>query len=296
MKLNDLFFFVHVVESRGFAAASRSLGVPKSTLSKRVAELEIDLGARLLHRTTRQVALTDVGESFFRHAKAALLEAEAAGDAVRRRLSEPQGLVRISASSTTVQTDLADLLPELTRRYPKIQVGVVVTSRYVDLVQEGIDVAIRVHRGVLPNSDLVQRRLGYAPNYLVASPSYLAEHGNPARPEALAAHACVAPETSAAPFTWTLLGPEGAVVSVQPAVKLFADDPVLIVKAALAGMTVASLPHRLVRPHIESGGLVRLLPLWEMKGATTTLLMPHRRGQLPSVRAVVDFLAEQMAA
>ena len=296
MKLNDLFFFVHVVESRGFAAASRSLGVPKSTLSKRVAELEIDLGVRLLHRTTRQVALTDVGESFFRHAKAALLEAEAAGDAVRRRLSEPQGLVRISASSTTVQTDLADLLPELARRYPKIQVGVVVTSRYVDLVQEGIDVAIRVHRGALPNSDLVQRRLGYAPNYLVASPSYLAEHGNPARPEALTAHACVAPEASAAPFTWTLLGPEGAVVSVQPAVKLFADDPVLIVKAALAGMTVASLPHRLARPHIESGGLVRLLPLWEMKGATTTLLMPHRRGQLPSVRAVVDFLAEQMAA
>lgn len=296
MKLNDLFFFVHVVESRGFAAASRSLGVPKSTLSKRVAELESDLGARLLHRTTRQVALTDVGESFFRHAKAALLEAEAAGDAVRRRLSEPQGLVRISASSTTVQTDLADLLPELARRYPKIQVGVVVTSRYVDLVQEGIDVAIRVHRGALPNSDLVQRRLGYAPNYLVASPSYLAKHGNPARPEALAAHACVAPEASAAPFTWTLLGPEGAVVSVQPAVKLFADDPVLIVKAALAGMTVASLPHRLARPHIESGDLVRLLPLWEMKGATTTLLMPHRRGQLPSVRAVVDFLAEQMAA
>ena len=296
MKLNDLFFFVHVVESRGFAAASRSLGVPKSTLSKRVAELEVDLGARLLHRTTRQVALTDVGESFFRHAKAALLEAEAAGDAVRRRLSEPQGLVRISASSTTVQTDLADLLPELARRYPKIQVGVVVTSRYVDLVQEGIDVAIRVHRGALPNSDLVQRRLGYAPNYLVASPSYLAKHGNPARPEALTAHACVAPEASAASFTWTLLGPEGAVVSVQPAVKLFADDPVLIVKAALAGMTVASLPHRLARPHIESGGLVRLLPLWEMKGATTTLLMPHRRGQLPSVRAVVDFLAEQMAA
>jgi len=296
VKLNDLFFFVHVVESRGFAAASRSLGVPKSTLSKRVAELEIDLGARLLHRTTRQVALTDVGESFFRHAKAALLEAEAAGDAVRRRLSEPQGLVRISASSTTVQTDLADLLPELARRYPKIQVGVVVTSRYVDLVHEGIDVAIRVHRGALPNSDLVQRRLGYAPNYLVASPSYLAEHGNPARPEALAAHACVAPETSTAPFTWTLLGPEGAVVSVQPAVKLFADDPVLIVKAALAGMTVASLPHRLARPHIESGDLVRLLPLWEMKGATTTLLMPHRRGQLPSVRAVVDFLAEQMAS
>lgn len=294
IKLNDLFFFVQVVDSHGFAAASRALGIPKSTLSKRVAELEKDLGARLIHRTTRQIGLTEVGEDFHRHAKAALLEAEAAEEVVKSRLAEPRGLVRVSTSMTTVQMVLADLLPELATRYPKIQVSLVTTSRYVDLIQEGIDLAIRAHREPLPDSELVQRRLGYAPNYLVASPSYLSINGNPEQPEDLVSHVGIVPENSCMRFNWALRNSGGEIKVVQPIPKLFTDDPLMIVRGALAGMAIANLPDGLARPHIESGSLMRLLPSWEMEGATTTILMPHRRGQLPSVRAVVEFLAERM--
>lgn len=294
IKLNDLFFFVKVVDSHGFAAASRALGIPKSTLSKRVAELEKDLGARLIHRTTRQIGLTEVGEDFHRHAKAALLEAEAAEEVVKSRLAEPRGLVRVSTSMTTVQMVLADLLPELATRYPKIQVSLVTTSRYVDLIQEGIDLAIRAHREPLPDSELVQRRLGYAPNYLVASPSYLSINGNPEQPEDLVSHVGIVPENSCMRFNWALRNSGGEIKVVQPIPKLFTDDPLMIVRGALAGMAIANLPDGLARPHIESGSLMRLLPSWEMEGATTTILMPHRRGQLPSVRAVVEFLAERM--
>lgn len=293
-KLNDLFYFVQVVDNRGFAAAGRALGIPKSTLSKRVAELEKDLGVRLIHRTTRHFGVTEAGEDFHRHAAAAMLEAEAAEDVVKRRLAEPRGLVRISASMATVQMALADLLPELTKLYPKIRIGLVATSRYVDLVQEGIDLAIRAHREPLPDSGYIQRRLGYAPNYLVASPAYLQAHGHPDRPEDLTGHFGIVPESNGALVSWSLRDGSGNLRLVQPAPKLVTDDPFMIVNAALAGMAVANLPHGLARPHIENGRLVRLLPAWEMGGASTTLLMPHRRGQLPAVRAVVDFLAERI--
>lgn len=227
MKLNDLYYFVQVVDQGGFSAAARVLGLPKSSLSKRIAVLEQDLGARLIQRTTRRLALTEAGQAFHRHAAAALLEAQAAQEAVTSRLAEPRGLVRISASPATVQMGLADILPGLARRYPKIRIALTATHRYVDLIQEGIDIAIRAHRHPLPDSELVQRRLGYAPNYLVAAPSYLAERG-------------------------------------------------------------------LCGPAIAAGRLVRLLPAWDAGGATTTLLVPHRRGQLPSVRAVLDYLAETL--
>ncbi len=294
IKLNDLFYFVQVVDNRGFAAAARALGIPKSTLSKRVAELEKDLGVRLIQRTTRHFGMTEAGEDFHRHAAAAILEAEAAEEVVKRRLAEPRGLVRISASMATIQMALADLLPELAKLYPKIQIALVATSRYVDLVQDGIDLAIRAHSDSLPDSGYIQHRLGYAPNYLVASPSYLATHGNPDCPEDINSHFGIVPENTGTEIRWSLRDGCGNVKFVQPMPKLFTDDPFMIVNAALAGMAIANIPHGLAQPHIESGRLIRLLPSWEVEGASTTLLMPHRRGQLPSVRAVVDFLAERM--
>lgn len=242
----------------------------------------------MIQRTTRRFAVTDAGKDFHRHAAAALVEAEAAKDAVKRRLSEPRGLVRIAASMATVQMALADLLPELARRHPKIQVGLVTTSRYTDLVQEGIDVAVRAHRGLLPDSDYVLRRLGYSPNYLVASPEYLAANGNPTHPEELVDHLGVVPDISSNALTWSLQDAGGGVVAVQPKPKLFADDPYMIVKAALSGMAMANLLHWLAWPHIEGGRLVRVLPEWDAGGARTTLLMPHRRGQLPFVTQAIS--------
>jgi len=296
MKLNDLYFFVQVVEHGGFASASRILGIPKSTISKRVAALEEDLGVRLIHRTTRQFVITDTGEDFYQHAKAALIEADAAVDAVNRRLGEPRGLVRITASASTVQMALADLVMELSKVYPKVQIGLTTTNRYVDLVHENIDVAIRAHRKALADSEYIQRRLGFSPNYLVASPSYLAEHGVPTEPRQLTDHFGIFVESSRKNFQWQLENAEGVLVDVIAIPRLFSDDPHMTLKATLAGVAIANLPHGLSWPHIETGQLVRVMPEWTAGGSTTTILVPHRRGQLPSVRAVVEFISERMPA
>ncbi|MDW6023339.1 LysR substrate-binding domain-containing protein [Mesorhizobium sp. BAC0120] len=294
MKLNDLHFFVQVVDHGGFASASRKLGIPKSSISKRVAALEEDLGVRLIHRTTRQFVITDTGEDFYQHAKAALIEADAAEEAVKRRLGEPRGLVRVTASAATVQMALADLVTELSRVHPKIQIGLVTTNRYVDLVHENIDIAIRAHRETLPDSEYVQRRLGFSPNYLVASPDYLAKHGAPTEPGHLKGHFGIFVESIRNNLRWQLRNANGVSVDVLPFPKLFSDDPHTTLKASLAGVAIANLPDGLGWPHIQTGQLVRLLPDWSAGGSMTTILVPHRRGQLPSVRAVVEFIAERM--
>lgn len=296
MKLNDLSFFVHVVDHEGFTAASRALGIPKSSISKRIAALEDHLGVRLIHRTTRQFAVTEAGTGFYRHAKAALIEAEAAEESVRQQLSEPRGLVRLTASAAMVQMALAELIPEIAALYPKIQISVVTTNRYVDLVQENFDIAIRAHRIGLPDSEYVQRRLGFSPNYLVASPEYLVRYGTPGEPEDLRGHHGILVDGMRAHQpTWRLCRQDDADLDVPIIPKLFSDDPLVTLNAALAGTAIANLPHGLCWPYIEKVKLVRLMPDWSAGGTTTTILMPHRRGQLPAVRAVVDYLAKGLA-
>lgn len=292
MKLNDLFFFVQVVDKKGFAAASRALQIPKSSLSKRVAALEHDLGIRLIERSTRRFAVTEAGEDFYRHAAAALLEAEAAREAARSRLAEPRGLVRITASMTTVQAALGDLLPELARHYPKIQIALTATNRFVDLIEEGFDLAVRAHFAPLPASDYVQRRLGFAPNHLVAAPDHIARQGRPECPEDIADHDGVLPTHFPETSRWTLRGKNGEIRQVRPKPRFYADDPVTSLNAAIAGLGIASLPHGLCAPALAAGKLEQLLPDWDSGGATFTLLMSHRRGQSPSLRAVADFLAD----
>ncbi|WP_104667632.1 LysR substrate-binding domain-containing protein [Ensifer adhaerens] len=291
--LNDFIIFAHVVDHKGFAPAARVLNVPKSTLSKRVAELEKTLGVRLINRTSRRFTVTEVGEDFYRHAAAMLIEAEAAEAVVMGRLAEPSGTVRITASVPTAQMTLAGLLPRLALAYPKMRVVLHATDRFVDLIQEGFDIAVRDHFAPLPDSALVQRRVATEPIGLVAAPGYLAEHGMPSGPEDLAGHdGLLASLTSEG---WTLRNEEGAIVSVRPTPRFIADESQVLLEAALAGLGIVAFPRKLCRAEIENGTLVRVLPGWQAGVVTTTLLMPHRRGQLPSVRAVVDFIAERLA-
>ena len=294
LNLNDLRFFVQAVESGGFTAAGRQLGVPKTTVSKRVAELEAGLGARLIHRTSRSFTLPEVGRDFYDHARAALIEAETAEGVVRRRLAEPSGAVRLTASVPTAQFTLADHLPALAEAYPKLELVVHVTDRFVDLVQEGFDIALRSHFAPLPDSALVQRRLTREDIVLVASPAYLAARGVPRWPQDLAAHDALltAPSTT----TWRLRqGEDDDAVAVTPRVRLVADESVVLLKAAAAGLGIACLPEPMCREAFARGDLLRVLPAWTAGSVATTILMPHRRGQLPAVRAVVDFLCERFA-
>lgn len=288
--LNDLVFLVRAVECGGFAAAARRLGVPKSTVSKRVAELEAAVGARLVHRTSRSFALTEVGRDFFEHARAAVIEAEAAGQVVLDRLAEPRGVVRITTSVPTAQFQLADRLPALARAHPKLEVRLHVTDRFVDLVQEGFDIAVRSHFAPLPDSGLVQRVMHTEPVILIASPGYLEAHGVPASPEALREHEGLL--VNAAARTWRLADRHGTTVEAEPRARMFADESVVLLEAAMAGLGIACLPESIAAPRIEAGALVRVLEDWTAGVVTTTILTPHRRGQLPSVRAVIDFLCE----
>ena len=294
MNLNDLYFFVQVVEHGGFAAAARALRVPKSTLSKRVAQLEEQLGARLIQRTSRRFMVTETGEAFFRHAAAVLIEAEAAENVVRGRLAEPTGTVRLTASVPTAQFSLAKLLPELARAFPKITLVVHATDRFVDVVQEGIDIAVRDHFAPLPDSGLVQRRVAFDPTILVAGPDYAERRGMPRTPVELAEHDGLLATPAATP--WRLRDSSDSLVEVRPTPRFVADESLVLLEAAMQGLGITSLPRKLCRAAIDAGRLVRVLPEWTAGGVTTSLLTPERRGQLPSVRAVLEFLAERLGA
>ncbi|MBP1883456.1 LysR substrate-binding domain-containing protein [Sinorhizobium mexicanum] len=290
--LNDFMFFVHVADHGGFAPAARALNVPKSTLSKRVAELEKALGVRLINRTSRRFAVTETGEDFYRHAAAMLIEAEAAESVVKGRLAEPSGTVRITASVPTAQLSLAPLLPRLAIAYPKIRFMVHATDRFVDIVQEGFDLAVRDHFASLPDSGLVQRRVGSEAVWFVAAPAYLSARGTPAHPGDLESHDGLL--TSLSSEGWVATDPRGSQVQARPRPRFLADESYVLREAALSGLGITALPRKLCAAEVAGGVLVRILPEWTAGRVTTTILMPHRRGQLPSVRATVDFLAARL--
>jgi DNA-binding transcriptional LysR family regulator len=291
--LNDLLFFVQAVDLGSFAAAARRLGQPKSTVSKRVAELEAALGARLIHRTSRSFVLTDTGRDFYDHARAAVIEAEAAETVVRNRMAEPSGTVRITTSVPTAQFHVADRLHVLARRYPKLEIQLHVTDRFVDLIQEGFDIAIRSHYAPLPDSGLMQRRIGTDRLILVASPAYLDEHGMPAEPDSLRDHDGLIVAASAR--SWPLRQADGKIVEVAPRPRLFADESIVLLRSAIAGLGLACLPESIAASAIADRTLAVVLPAWAAGTIATTILTPHRRSQLPSVRAVIDFLSEARA-
>src|SRR6218665_1748050 len=178
--LNDMILFAEVVEHGGFAAAGRALGLPKSRLSRRIAGLEAQLGVRLLQRTTRKLSLTDVGETYLRHCQALRESAQAAADAVATAQTEPRGTIRVTCPVTLVQTVLAGAMPIYLARYPHVRVEMEVNNRVVDLVKDGVDVALRVRLTLEETGSLIVKRLDDARSVLVASPALLARQGTPA--------------------------------------------------------------------------------------------------------------------
>lgn len=290
LKLNDLPFFVAAVEQGGFAAAARQLGLPKSTISKRVAELEAGLQARLIQRSSRSFVLTELGRDFYEHARAALIEAEAAEQLVRRRAAEPSGTVRISASVPTAQLDLAAHLPRLASALPKVRLQLDVTDRFVDVAQEGYDIVVRSHFAPLPDSGLVQRLLNVEAIILVAAPAYLEGRESPLQPDQLAAQQGLL--TGPQQLSWRLWDAAGESVQVTPQPRLIANESTVLLQAALAGLGIVCLPEAMCRAALREGQLRRVLPDWHAGRVSTSLLMPHRRGQLPAVRATVEFLVE----
>ena len=293
LDLKDVFYFVQVVDRGGFTAAGATLRLPKSTLSHRVQELESYLGVRLINRTSRQFAMTDVGMEFYQHATVMLRNSEEAEEAVRQRLSESSGVVRITTTAEIAQFALRDLLPAFLMRYPRVQIVEIATDRLVDMVGEGFDLAIRGHISPLQDSTLIQRHIAKVPWFLFAGPGYLEQRGEPATPEALAGHTTMT-VLRGGPLQWQLLDPDGKELIFPIAPQFQSNDMIAVKEATIANLGIAALPGYICKDELQSGKLRQILPGWIAADAKMSALMPSRTGILPAVRALVDFLTLEL--
>ena len=292
--LNDMLYFAEVVERGGFAAAGRALGIPKSRLSRRIAELESQLGVRLLQRTTRKLSLTEVGSAYLRHCQAMRDAAQAAQDTVEQVQSEPRGTVRVSCPVTLSQTVLAPLIPRYLERYPQVRLEMLVVNRPVNVVEEGVDVALRVRNSLEDSASMVVKRLDETQQILLASPAYLQRMGLPQTPQELLQHQVLSMSAFEGVAHWRLRSDTGAEVQLQPATRYVADDLMTLKLAVLGGAGLCYLPDYMCQPEIERGELVHVLPQWRFPTGIVHAVFSSRRGLTPAVRSFLDFLGEWM--
>ena len=291
--LNDLYYFAMVVDHAGFAAAERALGIPKSRLSRRISQLETDLGVRLLQRSTRRFAVTEVGNSVYRHAQSMLAEAQAAREVVDRLSAEPRGVIRVSVPVGLAQQQIPKLLPEFLAKYPQVRVQLHVSNRRVDIINEGVDVALRVRSKLDDDGSLVMRSFGQIQELLVASPKYLDGMGRPQAPEDLAAHVTLSMDEDESKQRWELhRDGETRKVALKPRVA-GSDFPMLMVLAK-QGIGITLLPETLCANAVRAGELEVVLPEWRLPQGIAHVVFASRRGLLPAVRVFIDFLAEKM--
>lgn len=290
--LNDLYFFAAVVEHGGFSAASRAINIPKSRLSKRVSQLEDALGVRLLQRTTRKFVVTEAGERLYRHCQAMLAEARAAAEDAASLGGEPRGMVRLSCPVSLSQSLLAPLLPAFLARYPQVQLRVLSSNRRVDVIGEGYDVAVRVRDKLDADAELVARSFGPKRVVLVASPAFLAEHGEPRVPHELASLPVLSIFEYEGDQTWELYDRACTKTMVPVRPRLITGEFRMLIDAALQGIGIAWVPESSCVAELRSGRLQIVLPEWGLPQGILHLVYPSRRGMLPAVRALVDFLAE----
>lgn len=292
--LNDLYYFSAVVDHGGFAAAERALGIPKSRLSRRISQLETDLGVRLLQRSTRRFAVTDVGQSVHRHALSMLAEAQAAREVVDRLSAEPRGIVRVGVPVGIAQQSMPKLLPEFLAKYPQVRIQMHVSNRRVDVINEGFDVAIRVRSKLDDDGSLVMRSFGQIQELLVASPEYLDRAGRPSDPDELNSHTTMSMGEDEVRQRWELQAADGEMrrIDLKPRVSGF-DFPMLMALAK-QGLGITMLPETLCADAVRNGELEVVLPAWRLPMGIAHAVFASRRGLLPAVRVFIDFLAEKL--
>ena len=294
--LEGFYYFTQVVDHGGFARAARALGIPKSRLSRHVMALEAQLNVRLLNRSTRRFAVTEVGQEVYRHAAAMRAEADAALEAVEFARAAPRGTIRASCPVTLAQSVLASMLPVFLAKYPAVRLQLHVSNRRVDVVREGFDVALRVRSQPSGEDGLVMRTFGRAHELLVASPAYLACAGAPASPQDLGSRETLDYGGELDRQPWELVGSDGQSVRAEHTPRVICHDFIVLRATVLAGLGIAKLPDSVVREDVHSGALTRVLPDWNSPQGVVHAVFPSRRGLLPAVRAFIDFLAERVPA
>ncbi len=283
--------FVAVVECEGFSAAAKRLGVSKSAVSKRINQLEQSLAVRLLHRTTRKLSLTEAGERYFEYASEALAAANQAEDAVTELQGEPQGKLKISSPMSFGRLHVAPLIPSLLKRYPKLQIELVMDDQPTDLVAAGFDVAIRSSSGNLPASTLIARKLAPLKQVVCATPDYIERHGLPATPAELSQHNCVLFSLSSDAGEWTFVH-EAQRETLTVSGNYKANNSEALLEAIREGIGIGRLPTFIAGPDLKAGRLVNLFESHHIPDHTFHAVFPERKYLPAKVRAFVDFAVE----
>ena len=291
-RFSTLTVFRRVVELGSFSAAAQDLSYSNAAVSKMIKDLEADLGVQLIVRTTRSLRLTDVGRSYVDQVSEVLDGVAAADDAVRSEAGTPKGRLKISAPMSFGLVIVSKLLPRFARQYPEIRIDLVMSDSFVDVIEQGFDLAIR--GGQLADSSLKARKLSDIERVLCCSQAYLAEHAPPNHPNELADHACLAYTASNSPDVWHLeSGSVHKSVAIRAAYR--ANNSLAVREAALEGLGIGFLPRLYVEADLASGQLINILPEWKGEPQALYALYPAHRETSLKHRLLVDFLADAFA-
>ena len=290
--LNAMYLFAKVVEHGSYSAAARALGLQTSKLSRRISELERQLGVRLLQRTTRRVTVTEIGQTYYQHCAALEAEAIAAQEAIDRTRSAPQGTVRMSCPVSLMSGGMTPILTKFLAANPLVRVYVDMTNRRVDVVEEGFDLAIRVRRVPLEPTNLAMRKLGESEGVVVGHPALLTRLGRPVHPNDIARYPTLSMTTAGDRYAWQFREKDGSDFSVTHVPRLMTDSFDALRAAAVAGVGLAYLPRFLVHQDLQRGELEHVLPEFGLETGVLHVVFPSRRGMVPAVRALLDALVE----
>jgi DNA-binding transcriptional LysR family regulator len=287
--LADIAVFVQVVKANSFTAAARDLGLSRSVVSKYISRLEQNLGVRLLNRTTRRLRLTEAGVRFYEQSRSALGQLEDAEGEIHAMQAAPKGQLRISAPSSFGVIHLAPLLPELQQTYPDLSIDLSIDDKMVDVVEAGIDVAIRI--ADLPDSTLIARRITQCRYVVCASPNYLEHYGTPSTPDDLAQHDCLLFKFWGSPVQWQFVDKDDQFADVTVRGDLISNNSLALREILLSGGGITMAPTFLVGEDIQKGRLTALFDDFRFKPLSIYAVYPHRQYLAAKVRAFLEFLS-----
>ncbi len=292
-RLTEMEAFANVVDQGGFTDAARKMGISKSAVSKHVSSLEARLGARLLNRTTRRVSPTEIGLAYYDRARRVLNDAGEADALVSSMQSAPSGMLRVSVATDFGVNHLSPVLDQFLKDYPEITINMVLNNRYVELISEGFDMAVRI--GELEDSTLRARKLTETTKRMVCAPSYVERYGRPEKIDDLNAHKLLHYSNQAAANVWKITAPSGEKRQVRTSGWLTVNDGQSLLNAAIAGLGIAYLPAYLYAPAMDAGEVVDAMPQLPIDRLGVYAVYPPGRFTQPKVRAFIDFLVSQFA-
>ena len=292
--LDDFYCYALVVEHGGFSAAERATDIPKSKLSRRVYNLEERLGVRLIQRSSRHFAVTDIGMNIYRHAKVMMNAAQSAHDLVDHLSEQPRGLIKVNLPVTIAQSEMAKVLPEFLKLYPEIKVQLIVSNRRVDIINEGIDVALRVRSSLDDDPSLIIRKFENIEQHLFASQAYLNEFGMLKKPEDLTQHRILSMVDELTDQQMVLNSDDKQTIKVKINPVLMGSDLMMLADLAKQNCGITLLPDNIVGDYVASGKLVKVLPEWKAPHGIFHAVYPSRRGLLPAVRVFIEYLVEHL--